>query len=264
MQAGLSTKDVKEINRKIMKVFNMFPKLLTLSFDFRLFVMLAIGFIAFTIIGTVSHESGHYIVAKCLGYEARINYGSTSWYDKKNEIFFKSHWRLYQKQIKAKQKFPDKERWDSLTLKRQHASFWITLGGAMQTMLTGTIGLIFLLFLRRRYFSSKKLSFLLWLLIFITLFWLRQAANFFVGATILLLHGSVRSHSDEFRLARYLNIPQWTILIITASIALIILAIVIFKFIPIKQRLTFMAAGLVGGVSGYLLWLILFGKFIMP
>lgn len=45
---------------------------------------------------------------------------------------------------------------------------------------------------------------------------------------------------------------------------IVILAVVIFKFIPIKQRLTFMAAGLVGGVTGFVFWLILFGKIIMP
>jgi len=244
----------------------MFKNLISLSFDFLLFPILAIGFIAFTIIGTVSHESGHYIVARCLGYQAGINYKSTYFFlnDTNNEAFIKSHWQHYQKQIKAKQKFPDQEKWDRLMVTRQHDSFWITLGGAMQTMLAGTIGLILLFFLRRRYFSSKKLSFLLWVLIFITLFWLRQAANFFVGVTNLMLHGSIRSHSDEFILAGYLNFPRWSISIITASIALIILVFVIFKFIPIKQRLTFILAGLVGGVSGYLFWLVLFGKFIMP
>jgi hypothetical protein len=249
-----------------MKGFNVFTKLLTFSVDFRLFTILAIGFIAFTIIGTVSHESGHYVVARCLGYKAGINYKSTYFFlnDTTNEAFIKSHWQLYQKQIKAKQKFPDQEKWDSLMLKRQHDNFWITLGGAAQTMLTGTIGLILLFFFRRRYFSSQKLSFLLWVLIFITLFWLRQAANFFVGVTNLLLHGSIRSHSDEFILARYLNYPRWSISIITASIALIVLVLVIFKFIPLKQRFTFILAGLVGGVSGYLLWLTFFGKFIMP
>jgi hypothetical protein len=54
------------------------------------------------------------------------------------------------------------------------------------------------------------------------------------------------------------------LLTFTALIGIIILAVVIFKFIPIKQRLTFMAAGLAGGVTGFVLWLILFGKMIMP
>ena len=239
-------------------------RLLTASIDFRLFLMLTFGFIVFTIIGTVSHESGHYLVAKCLGYEARINYATTPWYDKNNEAFLHSHWNLYSEQIRLDQNFPDKEKWDMLKFRQQRDSYWITLGGTLQTILTGTIGLLFLCVFRKRYYSAIELSFPLWLMIFISLFWLRQAANFCVGAVKFLAHDSFCSHSDEFILARRLNIPEWTISTITASIALIILAVVIFKFIPIKQRLTFMLAGIVGGVSGYFLWLIYFGKIIMP
>lgn len=239
-------------------------KLLTASFDFRLFLKLVFGFIAFTIIGTLSHESGHYIVAKCLGYKAKINYNSSWYYDKNNEAFLESHWKLYSQQIISDQKFPDKERWDRLKFKRQRDSYWITLGGSMQTMLTGTVGLVLLWFFRKRYYSATALSFPLWLLVFVSLFWLRQAANFFVGATRFLVYDPFRSHSDEFVLARRMNIPEWTLSTITASIALIILAVVIFKFIPIKQRLTFMLAGIVGGVSGYLLWQTYLGKTIMP
>lgn len=185
-----------------MKGFNTFTKLLALSFDFRLFVLLAIGFIAFTVIGTVSHESGHYLMAKCFGYEANI--------------------------------------------------------------LTGTIGLIILILLRKRYFSAERLSFGLWLLIFITLFWLRQTANFFIVLPMSIIHGSINGHGDEFGLARYFHLPVWSILTFSTLIGIVILAVVIFKFIPIKQRLTFMAAGLVGGVTGFVFWLILFGKIIMP
>jgi len=239
-------------------------RLLTASFDFRLFLILAMGFIVFTIIGTVSHESGHYVFAKCLGYDAKINYASCWYYDKNNEAFLQSHWKLYSEQIKSNQKFPDKSEWDRLKFKQQRDSFWITTGGSMQTMLTGTIGLFLLFFFRKRYYSATELSFSLWLLVFISLFWLRQATNFFVGAAKFLSQDSFSSHSDEFVLARRMNIPEWTISIITASISLIILAVVIFKFIPVKQRLTFMLAGIVGGVSGYLLWLIYFGKIIMP
>lgn len=243
---------------------NPVMKLLTASFDFHLFLMLAFGFIVFTIIGTLSHESGHFLVAKCLGYEARINYATTPWYDKNNEDFLQSHWRLYSEQIKTYKKFPDQERWDKLMVKHQRDSFWITLGGAMQTMLTGTFGLFLLWFFRKRYNSATALSFQMWLMVFVSLFWLRQAANFFVGAAKFLTHKTFRSHSDEFVLARRMSIPEWSISTITASIALIILAIVIFKFIPINQRLTFILAGIVGGASGYLFWLIYFGKIIIP
>ena len=173
--------------------------------------MLAFSFIAFTIIGTISHESGHYMVAKCLGYEAKINYASTWYYDKNNLAFRQSHWKLYSEQIKSNQNFPDKEKWDRLQFKQQGDSFWITLGGGMQTMLTGTVGLFILWFFRKRYYSATALTFPLWLLVFISLFWLRQAENFFVGAAKFLVHDTFRSHSDEFVLARRVGIPEWTI-----------------------------------------------------
>ena len=44
-----------------------------------LFVKLFIAFIAATIIGTITHELGHYLVAKSFGYPASINYASTHW-----------------------------------------------------------------------------------------------------------------------------------------------------------------------------------------
>ena len=249
-----------------MKGFNVFTKLLTFLFDFRLFTILAIGFIAFTIIGTVSHEWGHYVVARCLGYEAGINYKSTYFFlnDTTNEAFIKSHWQLYQKQIKAKQKFPDQGKVGSSYVKTATRQFLDYTWRSLSNNANRNYRVNSPVFLQKAIFSTDKLSFLLWVLIFITLFWLRQAANFFVGVTNLLLHGSIRSHSDEFILAGYLNFPRWSISIITASIALIVLVLVIFKFIPLKQRFTFILAGLVGGVSGYLLWLTFFGKFIMP
>jgi hypothetical protein len=52
--------------------------MIPMKFDLRLFVLLALGFIAFTVIGTVSHECGHYLAARCLGYKASLHYGSTS------------------------------------------------------------------------------------------------------------------------------------------------------------------------------------------
>lgn len=46
-------------------------------FDRKLFTVLAVVFILMTVIGTLSHEYGHYLAAKLMGYDARINYGMT-------------------------------------------------------------------------------------------------------------------------------------------------------------------------------------------
>ncbi|HRX92771.1 MAG TPA: hypothetical protein P5158_01575 [Chitinophagaceae bacterium] len=190
---------------------------------------------ASTIIGTISHEAGHYITAKALGYHARINYMST----------------IVILLINGKLTDP-KER------------MLITLGGPVQTILTGTIGLVLLFFFRRSFQSASKLNLKQWLIIFITLFWLRQTANFVIWVSNYFINGQFLTRGDEVKLARYFGLPEATIVTITALAGAIILFTVIFKFIPIAQRFTFILAGLFGGIAGYLLWFGGLGEMIMP
>ena len=197
--------------------------------------MLILGFMASTIIGTISHEAGHYITAKALGYHARINYMSTI------DILL----------INGKLTDP-KER------------MLITLGGPVQTILTGTIGLVLLFFFRRSFQSASKLNLKQWLIIFITLFWLRQTANFVIWVSNYFINGQFLTRGDEVKLARYFGLPEATIVTITALAGAIILFTVIFKFIPIALRFTFISAGLIRGIAGYLLWFGGLGEMIMP
>jgi hypothetical protein len=94
-------------------------------FDRKLFLYLSLAFILMTVIGTISHEYGHYISAKILGYGARVNYGMTI--------------------LENNQSISRKE------------SFIITLGGSMQTILTGTLGMI-LLYIFRKSFNLENHS----------------------------------------------------------------------------------------------------------
>ena len=234
-------------------------------FNFRLFILLILVFIAFTVIGTISHETGHYVMARFFGFKASIHYNYTiPQIDQKEREFFKTSWKKYPSQIKANQPFPEKDRYDRIVNQYKRAGIWITWGGPLQTMLTGTIGLILLILLRKRYFSSERLSFWLWFIIFITLFWLRQTTNFIMAISSAIIRGSFKGFGDESDLARHYNLPEWSISAITALIGVAILISVIFKFIPSKQRLTFIFAGLVGGISGFVFWLVLFGRMIMP
>jgi hypothetical protein len=203
--------------------------------DKKLFIVLIFSFIAATIIGTISHEFGHYIVAKYFGYEARINYAATFWHP------------------------PDPG--DPIVTGSPVA---ITLGGPVQTMLTGTIGLCLLFFFRKSFFTVEKLSLKQWIMIFISLFWLRQTANFSSWLGGYLLKGEFSSRPDEIRIANYFDLPSGMVITVTAIIGALILAVITFRFIPVKQRLTFLAAGLSGGIAGYVFWLVLFGKYIMP
>ncbi len=206
-----------------------------MSIDKRLFIWLFIAFIIATIIGTLTHESGHYIVAKCLGYDAGINYYSTWWAKSSpNQVVNPSD------------------------------DFWFTLGGPIETMLTGTIGLVFLFSFRKSFASATKLSSGQWFLVFVSLFWLRQTANLVLWVGGYFFTGKFSQRGDEIILAHYLQLPDWTISTLTAIIGTVVLTIITFKFVPTKQRPTFIASGLTGGITGYVLWLVLFGKYLMP
>ncbi|MBE2188344.1 MAG: hypothetical protein KGZ71_07920 [Desulfobulbaceae bacterium] len=203
--------------------------------DKKLFIGLFFSFIAATIIGTLSHEFGHYIVAKYQGFEARINYSATFW-----ESLDPEHPILPSSRIA------------------------VALGGPIQTMLTGTIGLVLLFGYRKKLYQTDKLSLGQWLIIFLSLFWLRQTANFCMWLTGYFLNGRFSTGYDEIRIANYFDLPIWSIILITAIIGAFVLAIITFKFIPPRQRTTFLMAGLLGGIAGFYLWLIKFGKYILP
>lgn len=201
--------------------------------DMRLFIWLFLSFIFATVVGTLTHELGHYVVAEFLGYDAEIHYGATG---------------IVKAPVNGK----------------PSDSFWITLGGPMQTMLTGSIGLV-LIFINRKSFSvSKTLFGWQWFLIFIALFWLRQTANLTTWIGGYLLRGNFSGRGDEIRLAKYLGLPNWLILSFTGLIGLTILTVIIFKVVPVKQRLTIIVSGLFGGIVGYILWLDVLGKVIIP
>lgn len=196
----------------------------------RLLFFLSLAFITAAIIGTISHEFGHYMAAKLLGFNAHISYAMTTF-------------------TNASQPMTDKQE------------FWIILAGPLQTMLTGTIGLLLLLASPK---PKEELSVKQWIIIFVTLFWLRQPANLVMCILYILFTGKFPENGDEVRLDNYLHLPGLLILIITAIAGIFILSFIVFRFIPLKQRHTFLLSGIIGGISGYIFWLVLFGKVIMP
>ena len=202
-----------------------------MSVNTKLLIYLAFGFIISTVIGTSTHEFGHYLIAETLGYDATINYASTSFSNNKE--------------------FVDNDY------------FWITLGGVLQTIFTGTVGFTLLIINRKSFEKSESLNFKQWVLIFISLFWLRQLANLFIGLIGFLKRGHFSIKSDESKLDYFFNFETGTTLSVTAILALIILIVIIYKFIPRQQLFTFLISGLIGGVSGYYLWMIVFGKILM-
>lgn len=204
--------------------------MLTRTFHPWLCLYLVLAFICFTIIGTLSHESGHFLAAEMLGYDAEMNYGTT----------------FYEDGVDA------------------NDAWFITLCGPLQTMITGTIGFMLLLFYRRNFFSAQSLNFRQWLLIFFSLFWLREVFNFLFGMLSYAYRGKFPVQGDEFELAASSGFHPLSFILPATCIACVVLAFVLFRFIPGGQRVTFLVSGLIGGPLGFYLWFGIVGPAVMP
>ncbi|HET6994518.1 MAG TPA: hypothetical protein VFI06_06035 [Chitinophagaceae bacterium] len=233
-------------------------------FDWRLFIILVFAFIGATIIGTLSHECGHYLMAKSFGYSSRISFASAYWNDPQKFEVLDTIYSQYSKEIVEGSTFPRKAEFEQLSRTYSNDSLWITAGGPLQTLLTGTIGLILLLVGKRSFQSRQQLTFRQWTLVLITLFWLRQAAGLFLLVCWYVFTRQFFSKGDEIKIAVHLGLPSWSLIAVTGMIGFGVLYLVVFKFIPRQQRLTFILAGMTGGIAGYILWLHWLGPVLLP
>lgn len=233
--------------------------MLTLKFDVKLFFLLSLAFFVAVIVGTLTHECGHYAVAKSLGYSSSIHYGYCIWDDESTRPFLDSIFKTYAKKVETNMNFPQKEKFDTIQQKQMKDSFWITLGGPAQTMITGTLGLLLLLKQKKKIIQTNNINLYQWLCIFLSFFWLRQFVNLFTWVLGYFKNGKFSTEGDEIGLAISLGLPQGTLAIVTAIIAFFIALFILFKIIPSSKRFTLIAAGLFGGTVGYLFWLVWFG-----
>lgn len=225
---------------------------------------MSLAFSLSTVIGTVSHEYGHYTVAKSLGYSSTVSYSYINWYDNKTIPFVDSVFSKYSKELESNLDFPGKKEFEKIQDKQIKDSFWITLGGPIQTMLTGTIGFILLQHQRKKIFETKSIHLYRWLCIFLALFWLRPLANSVTWTIGYFINGKFSLNGDVIKLALSLGLPKETLAVSTAIIGFAVLIFVIFKIIPSDKRFTFISAGLFGGIFGYLFWLSWVGPILMP
>jgi hypothetical protein len=221
-----------------------------LSFDGRLSLFLITGFVVFTVIGTLSHELGHFAMARMLGYDARINYGYTYWEAASSADPISNTETAADAEIRK--------------AKEEKDSFLITLAGPVLTMLIGTFGLLLAMADKKRLGKSRILEPRQWFIVFLSLFWLRPLFNFLTGIYVYFSSVSFPSSNDEAELAVHLH---WNPISIPLGIALLATAVCVYLFfgyIPWKQRLTFLCSALVGGCLGFFLWLRLLGPILMP
>ncbi|MEI6593966.1 MAG: hypothetical protein WCO28_00275 [Bacteroidota bacterium] len=232
-----------------------------------LFIYLTLGFIAFTVIGTLSHEFGHYAVAKYFGWNPRIGYAYTTFeIDSNNEMFYsikKIQIKRFD-EISNHKSYPEKEEYENLMGRFRNEDKIITFGGPIETLLSSIIGLTLLIIFRKKISIKESLSFTNWLDVFIALFILRQSANMVVALGSSILISNPHHRGDEFKIAYTFGLNPWSIVIASGIVGLLALAWIIFRIIPISERFTFILSGIFGGVSGYILWLILLGPIILP
>lgn len=234
------------------------------SIDIKALLILTTTFVIFTAVGTVSHEYGHILVAKYLGYETTLFYDSMT-YD--NEELLKKREKIYSKfknEIEGNTDFEKKEEYRRLNKKLISNGFWITLGGPIQTIFTGLIGL-FVLLLRKNQYKEFGLKWIDWLAVFLSLFWLREVFNLAMSIAFELIYpdGSFFS-GDEVYISRGLGLWEGTIPLLLGALGILVSAYVIFRIIPPQIRLTFLVSGLLGGGLGFVLWMDILGPILLP
>lgn len=245
------------------------------KFTLGISLYLIFAFIGFTVVGTLSHELGHIVVAKYLGYKTYLSYGSMTYYQKgyQNDNDVKEFEILNDQYLKDGITMPEQLETDELShynnlMTRIAEKFpsnrtdnlLIAIGGPAQTVLTCLIGL-FILFYRR---STKQIEFkfLDWLGVFLSLFILREVFNTVMAIRETIINGDAFFVGDEFTISSLLGLNHWVIPIITMVVGLVVSVYVIFKVIPHKYRFSFIISGLIGGVLGYSIWFGFLGRLL--
>lgn len=232
-------------------------------------------FIAFTVIGTLSHEYGHILVAKYFGYDTVLHYGSMNYENGPmyNELLM-IHSK-YKNEIENDLDFPEKAKWNELRIayrnKRLQDGEFVTFGGPIQTMGVGCIGLLILFFRRKK----RELNFTLldWTAVYLSLFWLREIFN--LTHSIVAALGFITTcnfnlikmpvyRGNEGQISYIFNLPNMTIPLILGILGFAVGYYVVFYIVPKRYRLNFFFSGIIGGLAGFVIWLGLLGPKLMP
>ena len=174
---------------------NWIQKFLSITFDAKLFIFLVIGFFVATVSGTMSYALGYYLIGTMQGHEVIINYCG------------------------------------AFSIDELPKSFLFSSSGILAPILIGIAGLI-ILFLRRKNFTEARLNFSQWILVFASLFLLRQLDNFSFAVLRFLVTGNFRCRNADTYVSELLNLPSQFIQVSMVVIGIITLAIIVFRFIP--------------------------------
>jgi len=230
----------------------------------RLFAMLALSFVIATIIGTVSHELGHCSVAKILGYDVELHYASMTNSNYFEEHHLEAYYDKHIDKIMSKEPSVEKETFKNLYERGKIENLLIILGGPLQTIIVGSIGLMWLYYHRKKIMAKAELSVKEWFAVIVAFFWSRQLFNLLSGMLSFISSKAFPKGGDESRISLYFGVPVSTVDVITGMVSLALLLWVIFYIIPINQRLSFILAGMAGSALGFVIWMQWIGPVVLP
>ncbi|MCU0328682.1 MAG: hypothetical protein MUE53_06795 [Chitinophagales bacterium] len=181
------------------------------------------------IFGTVSHEFGHFIVSLYLGYKPILHYSSC----------------------------------DSGMILNDIHQILILLGGICITFLISIFSLSIVYFVR-----LQKNFYLLYLMIYLTMFSARFIINFFMALFFIGFLGGgsyFGLNNDEVRLSKYLDLYEGTFPLLGLFLAFGIMFLLFKKvFYNLNQAFQFLVLTFFGGILGMYFWLYSLGKYILP
>lgn len=201
------------------------------ALDLREIGFLILLFIPFTIVGTVSHELGHVVMAQLLGYDTILHYGYMEWNSEQSS------------------------RLDD---------FLIAAAGPLQTISVGCLGLFFML-KRRKSVLKNGFQKLDWLFLFLGLFWSRAIFNLIFRFSLFVFKSEESAFGgDEAYLSESLSLPIGTVPLAEGIVALSICLYMVFKLLPNPERRSFLVAALPGSILGFIIWMIWLGPILLP
>lgn len=234
-----------------------------LHINLKQMLQIVMAFVLFTIVGTLSHELGHIAIAEYLGYKTTLHYGSMTYTSETHEEEMKLY-EEYAESIDNELPFERQAEFDRLLKKIQKEELLIFIGGPLQTILTGLLGLG-LIHLSRNRIRQGNFSLFDWTSVFLGLFWLREVFNLCAQLAFGLIDGTGSYFSgDEAFISTSLKLWPGTIPIIMGFIGACISIYIIFRVIPDQLKTTFILGGLIGGIAGYIFWMIIIGPILLP
>lgn len=207
---------------------------------------------------------GHIVVAESLGYDTVLHYGSMNFdnsalNDKLDSIYVNNQF-----QIENDLPYEQSQEFDKTLTKLGKDGFLVTLGGPLQTLFTGTIGLVILL-VRRRKIRKQGLKLGDWLAVFLSLFWLREVFNLLHSVLFEILYKQGNYFGgDEMYISEYAGLGPGSLPIVLGIIGLFISLFVIFRILPSKLQIPFILSGIIGGMTGFILWFEFAGPILIP